>query len=92
MSSGGCFVFSGGERDVVFSAVGKGVFFSRENEAWLLARGRGVFWDFGNWLFSAGGREKSRFPTGREGFLLLTGGKRVAPPSFLSFGDVSFSR
>ena len=76
-----------------FLREGRDFFGSRENEAWLLARGRGVFWDFGNWLFfqQEGERNVLVF-CGREGWILLTGGKRFAPPSFLSFGDVPFSR
>ena len=65
----GYFVFSGGERDVVVFCGREGSSFcSRENEALLLARGRGAFLDFGNWPFFQQEEERNVLVfCGREG-------------------------
>ena len=82
-----------GERRCFFCGREGSSFGSRGNEALLLARGRGAFLDFGNWPFFQQEEERNVLVfCGREGWLLLAGGRRFAPPSFLSFGDVSFSR
>ena len=82
-----------GERRCFFCGREGSSFGSRENEAWLMARGRGVFFGLLQLaFFQQEGERNVLVFCGREGFLLLTGGKRFAPPFFLSFGDVPFSR
>ena len=89
----GYFVFSGGERDVVFSAVGKGVLLAvGKMKFGFWQEGEESFWTSAIGFFQQEGERNVLVFCGREGWLLLAGGRRFAPPSFLSFGDVSFSR
>ena len=81
-----------GERRCFFCGREGSSFGSRENEAWFLARGRGGFFGLRQLAFFSRKERNVLVFCGREGWLLLAGGRRFAPPSFLSSVDVPFSR